>query len=57
MRWLSENLGTVLVAFALLGIVALIVRRLIHDKRQGRSTCGCNCANCPMGGACHKQSH
>ena len=57
MQWLSENWGTVLVALALLGIVALIVRRLILDKRQGRSTCGCNCANCPMGGACHKQSH
>lgn len=57
MRWLSENWGTVLVALALLSVVIAIIRRLIRDKRQGRSACGGNCAGCPMGGACHKQSH
>ena len=53
MQWLSENWGTVLVALALLGIVTAIVRQLIRDKRKGKSACGCNCASCPMGGACH----
>ena len=55
MHWLSNNWGSILVALALLGIVAAIVRRLIRDRRQGRSACGCNCASCPMGGACHKK--
>ena len=55
MQWLFDNLGTVLVALALLGVVTAIVRRLIRDRRQGKSACGCNCASCPMGGACHKK--
>ena len=55
MHWLSENWGTVLVALALLGMVTAIIRRLVRDRRQGKSTCGGNCASCPMGGACHKK--
>ena len=55
MQWLSENGGTALVTRALLGIVASIVRKLVRDRRQGKSACGCNCASCPMGGACHKK--
>lgn len=54
MQWLSENRGTILVALALLCMVAAIVRRLIRDRSQGRSACGCGCAGCPMRGACHK---
>ena len=57
MQWLSENWGIVLVGLALLEMVTAIVRRLIRDKGQGRFACGYNCASCPMGVACHKQSH
>jgi flagellar biogenesis protein FliO len=52
--WLETNLGTILVALVLIAIVALIVRKLIRDKRSGRSSCGCGCANCAMHGKCHK---
>ena len=57
MQWLSENGGTIMVAFALLGIVTATVRHLIRDRRQGKSAYGCNCASCPMGGACHKKQY
>ena len=57
MQWLSENWGTILVAFALLGIVTATVQHLIRDRRQGKSACGCSCASCPMGGACHKKQY
>ena len=29
------------------GVAALAVMKLVHNKKQGRGTCGCGCANCP----------
>lgn len=51
--WIQENLGTILVSGALLAVVAGIIRVMIRDKKQGKSSCGGNCAHCAMGGACH----
>ena len=51
--WLSENIGTILICAVLIVIVALIIRSLIRQKKQGKSSCGCNCGHCPMSGSCH----
>ena len=51
--WIAQNLGTILVSAVLLVIVIAIVRYLIRQKKQGRSSCGCNCAHCAMHGECH----
>lgn len=52
--WLSENIGTIAVSLVLVLIVALIIRGMIRDKKQGRSSCGCKCSHCPMGASCRK---
>lgn len=45
-------MATFLVGAALLGLVALIVRSMIRDKKNGKSLqCGGDCRNC--GGHCH----
>ena len=45
-------MGTAIVALALLSVVALIIRKTIKDKKQGKSIqCGCDCKHC--GGHCH----
>ncbi len=54
MRWISENLGSILVFLVLVCIVVLIVRQLISDRKHGRSSCGSGCASCPMSGSCHR---
>ena len=51
-----ENAGTIVVSLLLIGLVALSVVRLRKDKKQGKSSCGCNCGCCPMASSCHKQS-
>jgi hypothetical protein len=51
--WLQANMGTIIVGLILLVIVGLIVRSILKDKRKGKSSCGCGCANCTM----HCQSH
>jgi hypothetical protein len=45
-------MGTVIVLLILAGIVALIIRSMVKDKKAGKSIqCGGDCKNC--GGHCH----
>ena len=44
-------MGTVVVGAVLVGVVALIVRSMVKDKKYGKSLqCGGDCAHC--GGHC-----
>jgi hypothetical protein len=55
MNWFAQNYGTLIVVIVLLAVVAFAARKLIRDKKAGKSSCGCGCANCPMSGQCHKK--
>ncbi len=45
-------MGTAIVGGALLIVLSLIIRKLVKDKKQGKSIqCGCDCRRC--GGHCH----
>lgn len=55
LMWLGQNLSTMIISIILLLIVAGIVFYMIKSKRQGKSSCGCNCQSCPMGGACNNK--
>ena len=46
-------MGTVLVLAVLLAVVGLIIRGMVKDRRQGKSSCGAGCAHCAMHGECH----
>lgn len=54
LQWISANIGTILISLVLLAVVALIIRSMVHDKKQGKSSCGGNCANCGGCCGCHK---
>ena len=49
MGFIAQNIGTIIVGLILLAIVALIVRKLVRDKRSGKGGCGCGCESCTMG--------
>lgn len=57
LQWISANIGTILISLVLLAVVALIIRSMMRDKKQGKSFCGGNCAGCAACGACHNKSH
>lgn len=45
---------TILISVFLAAIVAAVIVKLVRDKKRGKSIgCGCDCASCPSGGACH----
>ena len=55
LQWFSANAGTLVLCILLLAVVAMIVRSLLRQRKQGKSSCGCNCAHCAMHGSCHTQ--
>ena len=52
-NWIIENWVTILALLAVLFLVGGAVFVTIRDRRKGHSSCGGNCAHCPMGGSCH----
>lgn len=46
-------MGSWIVAFVLIVVVALIVLKLWKDKKRGKSSCGSNCGCCPNSQLCH----
>ncbi len=52
-QWLADNLGNLIISLVLIAVVAGIIVTMIRDKRQGKSSCGCNCSHCAMSGTCH----
>ncbi len=41
------NTLDIILIVGIAAIIALTVARLIRNKKQGRGTWGCGCANCP----------
>ena len=54
MTWLMANIGTIVVAVILAIIVTAVIAKMVKNKKQGKSSCGCGCESCAMKGECHK---
>jgi len=46
------NLGTIIVAAVVFGVVALIIVKHFKSKKAGKASCSSGCANCPYSGKC-----
>ena len=55
LAWLSQNWGSLLVGGILLLVLLGIVLRLYHNKKNGKSSCGCGCEHCAMSDKCHSK--
>ena len=53
--FLSDNIGNIIISLVILAVIVLIVRRLVRQKRAGRTVCGCSasgvCEHCAHGSA------
>ena len=55
LAFLIDNLATIWVSLAVLGIVTAIVVVMIKKKKSGKNIgCGCGCDGCPKATAHHK---
>ncbi len=53
-EWIIQNAATIIVAAVVAVILALIVKKMIRDKRNGKTSCSCGCGGCPLSESCHK---
>lgn len=51
--WLAENAATIVVAAIVAAVLAVIIVKMIRDKKQGKTSCSCGCGGCPMRDTCH----
>ncbi|MGN0574742.1 MAG: FeoB-associated Cys-rich membrane protein [Ruminococcus sp.] len=56
MEFLTENIGTIIVGAALLAVLALVIFKMVRDKKQGNFSCGCECSHCQNAAYCHGNS-
>lgn len=57
MKWLFENLSTIIIFAVLAAVIVLIIKSMRKDKKSGKSSCGCNCASCALSKSCHERKH
>lgn len=53
LNFLSANFSTIIVGIVVFSVIGLVVVKLVRDKINHKSNCGCGCANCPSASACH----
>ncbi len=46
MEFLAENYGTIIAGAAVLAVVAIIIVRMVLNKRSGKTSCSGDCAHC-----------
>ena len=55
-EWIANNYGTIIIAVILAAVIALVIVFMVKDKKKGKTSCGCGCANCAMAGTCHSKT-
>ncbi len=53
LSFIQDNIGSIIVGVIVVAIIVFAAWRVILDKKQGRSSCGCSCSSCPNAGLCH----
>lgn len=53
-EWFLQNGSTLIVGAVVAVLVALVIIRMVHNKRKGKRSCSCGCSDCgnPV---CHHQ--
>ncbi len=54
LQWLQANLATILVALIVFAVLALVLVKMIRDRKRGKTSCSCGCSACPHAAACHQ---
>lgn len=43
----------IIIGIGIAAVVALIIGKMVKDKKSGKGGCGCGCSSCPSAGICH----
>lgn len=54
--WIMNNIATIVVLLIVIAVLALVVAKMIKDKKAGKKSCSCGCGGCPMKDSCHSNN-
>ncbi|MEG2507090.1 MAG: FeoB-associated Cys-rich membrane protein [Longicatena sp.] len=54
MEVVMNNISTIIVGLFVAFVLMGIIFKMRKDKKEGKSSCGCKCRDCPSGGICHE---
>lgn len=49
-NFFEQNAGTIIVGIAVAVIIVFVIRKLIKDFKDGKTSCGCGCSGCSQKG-------
>jgi hypothetical protein len=50
-----NNLATIIAVVIIVGCLTLAIRKMIRDKKSGKTCCSGSCGGCSAAGKCHKK--
>jgi len=53
--FLKANIATIIVLLVVAAAVIFAIYIMVKNKREGKSSCGCECHNCPNSQFCNKK--
>ena len=51
-EFIAENAATIITLAILSVIVGLVIFKMVQDKKQGKTSCGCGCNGCALADKC-----
>lgn len=54
MSFIIDNWGSILVGAILTVVISAIIIKMYKDKKNGKTSCGGGCKNCPSSDNCNK---
>ncbi len=57
LEFIINNLATIIISLILIAILALVIRKIVRDRKKGTTcSCGSDCGCCSGSSICHGQS-
>ena len=54
--WLMDNIANIVALLILALILFFVIRKMVRDKKAGKTTCSCGCSNCAVKDNCHSKN-
>lgn len=54
-NYIMNHQSSVIVGFIVLCGISILLNRMIRNKKNHKSSCGCGCGSCESAGICHQK--
>jgi len=48
-------MATIMISILIVVLATAVIIHMVKQRKSGKSSCGCDCGSCPLGGKCHER--